>query len=887
MRAKSNLRLLVLALAAVATLAHVGPAFGADSLFICQSGVPFVYPSGGANIPWNPDLGGLGPLTNAQAVQAVQDAFDRWENVSASSATFVNAGFLPVDITVANYGPIFSGAGGPNGFSEIVFDEDGSIFVDLGLGGTGVLGFAGPDFGDPVTCELIEGSAFLNGPAFTDPIVAEDIMVHEFGHFINLGHVELNGQIPAHGEGGDDTGPTPDNATFGPLGPIGGTEVIETMYPFYFGSAAGTRTPHADDVASIGTLYPGAGFPASRGRITGAIFASNGTTRLSGVNVIARNLANPFVDAVSTFSGAYTDSTDPNDPNVGIFQLDNLTPGATYALFVDQVTALAGRFSNPIIALPGPEEFWNAGESNNITSPDPPLVFTGITVAAGSTNSASIIFNSPAPGDPLPVGDDGFVQLALPFAFDLCGATYNSLFVNANGSVTFGAGSTDFTESAAEMLAGPPRIAGVWDDLNPAAGGVVTFAESANTFSVIWDDVPEWLDTGTVNFAITLRRNSNNVDVDYGDLTPIDGLAGVSCGGMWTSGSEPQVDLSSFSDRINLTQTAAAYEVFGGANPLDLANSSVLYSGSKQFKDKFEDNDTPADAASVALPFNTDGKKSYTDIFPVGDDIDWFSFSTAAGDIVVAEVVAGTLDSLIALFDSTGALVAIDDDGGAGLLSRIAVPVGGGTHFLAVTTFPDFGLTGNGNSGGRYVLDLQASDELPLALGDDTSAEVALPFSFPFQGSNWSSVWVNSNGNLTFGSGDSDFSESVSELLSDQPRIAPLWDDLSPNNAGTVSVSFGASSVTVSYVGVPEFTTTGSNTFSVTLHSDGTVDVDYGAVSALDGITGVTQGGGAANPGETNLSAGGPFSAVGTTFEQFTGAGDPFDLAGASLTFDP
>lgn len=886
MKTQTPFRLFVLTLAAAGMLLPLRPAHGADALFNCQPGVPFVYPNGGVDIPFNPDLGGLGPLTNAQAVQAVTDAFDRWEALPESSATFLNAGPLAVDIDETNFGPIFNPVA-PNGVSEIVFDEDGAIFALLFGAGSGILGFASPDFGNTITCELLEGSAFLNGAAFNDALVAEDIMVHEFGHYVNLGHVELNGQLVAFSEGGDDSGPTPDDTTFGLPASFLNTEVIETMYPFYFGSPDyGTRTPHAEDVASLATLYPAAGFSASTGSIAGTIYAANGTTRLSGVNVIARNLADPFVDSVSTFSGAYTDSTSQADPNVGTYVLNNLTPGATYALFVDQVTANPLRFSNPIIELPGPEEYWTTGDSNS----DPPLVFTGITVVAGSpATGRDVVFNQPQPGDPLPVGDDGNVQLALPFTFELCGQSFDSVFVNANGNLTFGAGSSDFTESSAEMLAGPPRIAGLWDDLNPSTGGIVTFAESSNNFSVIWDDVPEWFATGSNSFAITLERSSNHIDVVYGDLSVTDGLAGVSCGGAITSGFETPVDLSSFApSRINLHNQPAVWELFASGTG-DLANSTVRFNGTTNYEDNWaEPNDSPSQARQISLPFDSIPIPRFTEIEPTGGDIDWYRFAGSAGDILVAEIIAGQLDSLIALFDSSGNSLAVDDDGGAGLLSRIATPLpADDTYFLAVTTFPDFGLTGAGNSGGRYVLSLEASDELPLSLGDDTSAEVALPFSFPFQGSDWTSVFVNSNGNLTFGSGDSDFSESVSELLNDQPRIAALWDDLSPNNGGSVSVSFGTGSVTVNFVDVPEFISTGANTFSVTLSSDGSVDVDYGACSALDGIVGVTEGGGAANPGETDLSAGGPFSAVGTTYEQFTGGGDPFDLSGASLAFDP
>ena len=157
-------------------------------------------------------------------------------------------------------------------------------------------------------------------------------------------------------------------------------------------------------------------------------------------------------------------------------------------------------------------------------------------------------------------------------------------------------------------------------------------------------------------------------------------------------------------------------------------------------------------------------------------------------------------------------------------------------------------------------------------------------FAFPFQGALWSSVFVNSNGNLTFGSGDTDHSESINEFLNGAPRIAPLWDDLNPNRGGQVTVERGASSMTVKFENVPEFFSTGANTFSVTMKADGTIEIVYGGITTIDVLAGVTEGGGAANPGRTDLSAAGSLSATGTTYERF-GPFRPADLSFLTLPF--
>ena len=391
-----------------------------------------------------------------------------------------------------------------------------------------------------------------------------------------------------------------------------------------------------------------------------------------------------------------------------------------------------------------------------------------------------------------------------------------------------------------------------------------------------------------IALASTLRRANNGIDIEYGDMTSLDALVGVSCGATVTSGMEGTSDLSEYNGRINLHNSPAKFELFYAVNGNDLANSQLRFNGTTTFNDNWAGkNNSFRKARSLNLPFSSADVGRFTEIEPIGNDIDWYRFETKGDKALSIEITAGPLDSLIALFDNSGNLIITDDDGGSGILSKIlALDLPAGRYYLAVTTFADLDLIGAGSSGGRYVLEIDESNNVPLTMGDDNSIELPLGFTFSFNGVDYTTAFVNSNGNMTFGSGDTDFSESIGELLSDQPRIAPLWDDLSPNNGGNVSYAQEAGSFILNFDSVPEFVSTGANSFTLTLRADGSYTIEYGAISALDGLAGSSPGGGVTDPGASDLNALGNFLASGTHYELFD-AVNPNDLSGVVLEFTP
>ena len=169
-------------------------------------------------------------------------------------------------------------------------------------------------------------------------------------------------------------------------------------------------------------------------------------------------------------------------------------------------------------------------------------------------------------------------------------------------------------------------------------------------------------------------------------------------------------------------------------------------------------------------------------------------------------------------------------------------------------------------------------------VGDDYAGTVALGFAFPLFGTNHTSVEASTNGFLSFGPGNGTgcCSGNAFALLSGSPRIAVEWLDIVPFVHLNTAV---AGRAVFTWAGT-EYGSANMITAQAQLFSDGRIILGFDgpAVPFHDTLTGVSIGGGATDPGSTDLNAGAFIS--GNSFYQLFGAGT-FDLNQSNLFINP
>ncbi len=354
--------ILFILIASIYVSANIANAAG--PLLVNENGAPVLWDIS-QPVPFTPDQGSLGLLSNAEATQITRELFQLWEDVSTASITFQEEGQLTQDITGDNVLTFFNDLTPDT--NPIIFDDDGSITDALkGVGANNViLGFAGPQFisrsFSGVSLNIVSGLAVMNGRFFdglSNPpdkalIDFRGTFAHEFGHYIGLAHTQVNLEQ---------------------LFLSGISKNVPLMFPFILNGIG--ETLQKDDIASVSNSYPASSFSSSTSIIKGTVFLSNGVSQFQGANVIARNVSNPQANAVSSFSGLF--HLDPANPNsggssdaqlVGFYEISGLDPG-DYIISIEQVEPTftggsnVGSLENPV-PLPGLPEFFNATETNN------------------------------------------------------------------------------------------------------------------------------------------------------------------------------------------------------------------------------------------------------------------------------------------------------------------------------------------------------------------------------------------------------------------------------------------------------------------------------------------------------------------------------------------
>ncbi|MEZ4293480.1 MAG: C1 family peptidase [Polyangiaceae bacterium] len=574
----------------------------------------------------------------------------------------------------------------------------------------------------------------------------------------------------------------------------------------------------------------------------------------------------------------------------------------------------------------------------------------------------------------LSLSDDDSRKVDLGFAFSFFGTAYTSVYINSDGNLTFGQGDGQSeNRSVSRFLTLAPRIAALYADLNPSAGGKVLYGKpTPDTFVVKYDNVPLYGKSGGNSVTVKLDA-SGNIAVTVLGVSAADYVVGVSKGGQGNTASES--DLSA-----QLSQpyagSKAVFQSFGSGKPFDLTGKTVTFSASAGPLPEPDPNDPepqpkPEEPTEITLSLGDDDSKpvelgfsfpyfgaSYSKVYVNSDG----NLTFGQGDGATAErsasrfltnaprigVLYGDLDP-----SSSGVVTVRHEDAESVTIKYQGVPLwgqGGAGSTASVTLHSSGKITlaygsvsgssyiaglsagGSGNTGVTLDLSAQSGDigyggdktlyelfgkgksfdlsgktlvfspgesvdpdpgpapdvpsETSISLADDGSKSIALGFSFPFFGKEYTQVYVNSDGNLTFGQGDSSTADrNLSRFLTGAPRVAVLYADLDPSKSGAgVSYTKTASSVTIAYTAVPVWGQSGASTVNVTLDASGAITMTMGVVAAPSFIVGVSKGGSGNSGQQVDLLSGDVhYDGNGAVYQSF--GSFPFVLDGAKITF--
>jgi len=191
----------------------------------------------------------------------------------------------------------------------------------------------------------------------------------------------------------------------------------------------------------------------------------------------------------------------------------NLWPGTAVAPSTNPVNAMINNRQRTIAENPGGE---NALQKGTV---DPRSGFAAITAAGGSddfgyhwqsSDSGKVWFawqGISNAGQSLPLKDDDFVRIPLPFIFPFYGKNFTAVNISSNGFLSFDFNSDEYRHQMLPDANSPNGvIAALWRDLNPTLGGEIHYFDDTENQRLIvqFTDISAYANRGNFTFQFIL-----------------------------------------------------------------------------------------------------------------------------------------------------------------------------------------------------------------------------------------------------------------------------------------------------------------------------------------------------------------------------------------------
>ncbi len=116
-----------------------------------------------------------------------------------------------------------------------------------------------------------------------------------------------------------------------------------------------------------------------------------------------------------------------------------------------------------------------------------------------------------------------------------------------------------------------------------------------------------------------------------------------------------------------------------------------------------------------------------------------------------------------------------------------------------------------------------------IGTADDGYYQTTLPFTFWFFGKSYTTIYISTNGFISFSStgASSPSNTYLPNPSTPNTYIAPFWRDLNPGSGGAVYLDLNSSRAKITWYEVPIYGTSYKQTFQCLLNVDGTIQFNY------------------------------------------------------------